>query len=178
MHRADRYLLPRLAIIDSRACEAYREQCYQWWAGIDAPTTQDFAEQQHIMDKANEAIAHWFDAKRLYNIPIPVEKEAEALLTRLASANSAMREYGFYERYITRSYTLLPLLPASSLKTRLMAHLAWYCNDAALMRQVRAAFSNDNITPDDRFVLSPDDRFVLSLLREFDYDNAGTLKSA
>ena len=166
MHRADRSVQPRLAVLDEMASAAYRFKCYQWWMGLDPDdehTTRDYREQMSVCCKANKRIDAWLDAKRDNGVAIPPEKEAEALLTRLASANLLTVDGEFYDRVIDRSYELLPLLSDDTrLKTYLMAHLAWYCDDTQLMQQVKAT-----VAQWDKNGLSTDDRFVLAILHEY-----------
>ena len=165
MHRADRCILPGLAVIDSAACEAYRLKCYQWWSGLDPDderTTLDYGEQTAVCLKANAAISAWLRAKRSFGVAIPVEREAEALLTRLASANIVAADGDFSDLILSRSYALLPYLPDGKLRTTLAAHLAWYTDDRPLLRQVAAAVAHWDVTHP-----TPDDRFVLDILREF-----------
>ena len=165
MHRADRCFLPGLAVIDGVACEAYRFKCYQWWSGLDPDderTTLDYGEQTAVCLKANAAISAWLRAKRSFGIAIPPEREAEALLTRLASANIVAADGDFSDLILSRSYALLPYLPDGKLRTTLAAHLAWYTDDRRLLRQVAAAVARWDVTHP-----TPDDRFVLDILREF-----------
>ena len=160
MHRADRYVMPEVAIIDDQCCKAYRMKCYQYWAGLDPDgygTNDDFAEQQTVMNRANHLIRSWLKTKRANNIAIPVEKETVALLTCLASANNTFFDADFEDAVLHRAYELLPQLPLGSLRTSLSAHLGWYDDYQELMQQVKADVSYwpaavDYTNPDELFV--------------------------
>jgi len=144
MHRADRCILPRLAIIDEEACRAYRQKCYLWWADLDPDddhSIQDKHEQDEVMNRANSLIQAWLKAKRDNHLPIPPKKEATALLTRLCSAGMTVSDDDFFDTIIQPAYALLPRLPQSHLKTHLAVQLALYTDDRQLLAEAEAAIT-------------------------------------
>ena len=155
MHRADRYIQPRLAIIDDEACQAYRQKCFLWWADLDPDddhSIQDKHEQDEVMNQVNSLIQSWLKAKRDGNIPIPPEKEATALLTRLCSAGMTVSEGDFFDTIIQPAYALLPRLPQSHLKTHLSVQLALYTDDSHLLEEAQSTLSTwdeATLTPED-----------------------------
>lgn len=162
MHRADRYVLPGLAVIDPDACRFHRLKAYMLWALLDPDddnTLQDEREQQEVMARANGLVTAYLRAKRDHHVSIPMSTEAEALITRLASANNTACGSDFDDLIVSRAYALLPLLPDGRQKTVLAALLGWYADDSQLLAQAETAVATwpqaiDYTAPDELFVRS------------------------
>lgn len=156
----DLSLLPRLSLGDTTNMQSFRQQCYLWLLDLDPDDDfyfQTYADHQRFVRKGRDAMLSWYQAKTENNISIPVEQEANVLLTLLCT--ESLLGNGMEGSYMTedRAYTLLPDLPGNKLRIHLMGHLAMVTQDDELQNEVNAAiseWSDDEYTLEDRNLIA------------------------
>ena len=155
----DLSLLPRLAFADKDACEAFRLQCYRWMLFLDPEndgSIQTQVQNWTFASKGVRTIYAWLDAKYTDGIGLQPEEEATALLTLYCGINAGPYDQDCLACIEDRAYDLLERLPASRLKTHLMAQIATANEDPDLQQSVAASLSAwppATLTQEDKYLL-------------------------
>ena len=95
------------------------------------------------------------------NIPLAPDTEATALLTIYCGLNASPYDHEFRATIGDKPYYLFDRLPASKLRTRLMAHVALRDNDTELLEATKSA-----IAVWDNTKLMQEDKYLIELLSE------------
>ena len=160
----DLSLLPRLSFADTEACKQFRLQCYQWMLNLDPEydgTVQMDSRNWAFVSKCGKAVFAWLNAKYGNNIPMEPETEATALLTLYCGMNTSPYDHEFCTTIGDKPYYLIDRLPASKLRTHLMAHVALRDKDTELLGSAKAA-----IAAWDNAQLTQEDKYLIELLSE------------
>jgi len=160
----DLSLLPRLTFADVEACRQFRLQCYQWMLNLDPEydgTVQMDSRNWAFVSKGVKAVFTWLNAKYANNIPMALDTEATALLTLYCGMNTSPYDHELSATIGDKPYSLFDRLPASKLKTHLMAHVALRDDDPVLLASAKTAITTWNSTQ-----LTQEDKYLNELLSE------------
>lgn len=160
----DLSLLPQLSFEDTEACRQFRLQCYQWMLSLDPEydgTVQMDSCNWAFVSKGVKAVFAWLNAKYTNNIPMVPEVEATALLTIYCGMNTSPYDHELNATIEDKPYSLFDRLPASKLRTHLMAHVALRDDDSELLDTAKAA-----IAAWDNTQLTQEDKYLIELLSE------------
>lgn len=155
----DLSLLPRLSFADAEACRQFRLQCYQWMLNLDPEydgTVQMDCRNWSFVSKCGKAVFAWLNAKYANNIPMAPEVEATALLTLYCGMNTSPYDHEFCATIGDKPYYLFDRLPASKLKTHLIAHVALRDDESELLDSAKtaiAAWDNTQMTQEDKYLI-------------------------
>jgi len=159
-HHGDPSLLPRLSQADSEAMRALRLWCYTWI--LEKDLSQDYSVQTNtaVRDfaaQAKDRLWSWLQAKYKNQVAIPVEQEAEVLLTLCCVNDLSRLSPEDMLSLVERSYDyLFDHLPEGPLRTHLQAHIAAYNDDPALLSDIHshlASLPPSALTPEDHSLL-------------------------
>jgi hypothetical protein len=126
----------------------------------DGSIQMEFSNRPFV-SKGMEAVFAWLNAKYANNIPLAPETEATALLTLYCGLNASPYDHEFRATIGDKPYYLFDRLPASKLRTRLMAHVALRDNDTELLEATKSA-----IAAWDNTQLMQEDKYLIELLSE------------
>ena len=160
----DLSLLPRLSFADAEACRQFRLQCYQWMLNLDPEydgTVQMDSRNWSFVSKGVKAVFTWLNAKYANDIPLASATEATALLTIYCGMNTSPYDHELSATIGDKPYSLFDRLPASKLKTHLMAHVALRDDDPELLASAKTAITTWNSTQ-----LTQEDKYLNELLSE------------
>ena len=160
----DLSLLPRLTFADTEACRQFRLQCYQWMLNLDPEydgTVQMDSRNWSFVSKGVKAVFTWLNAKYANNIPLAPDTEATALLTLYCGMNTSPYDHELSATIGDKPYSLFDRLPASKLRTHLMAHVALRNDDPVLLASAKTAITTWNSTQ-----LTQEDKYLNELLSE------------
>ena len=160
----DLSLLPRLSFADTEACRQFRLQCYRWMLNLDPEydgTVQTDFRNWAFVSKCVQAVYAWLSAKYANNIPMTPETEATALLTIYCGMNTSPYDHELTATIGDKPYSLFDCLPASKLRTHLMAHVALRDDDSELLDSTKSA-----ITAWDNTQLTQEDKYLIELQSE------------
>ena len=160
----DLSLLPRLSFADAETCRKFRLQCYQWMLNLDPEydgTVQTDCRNWAFVSKGVQVVYAWLNAKYANNIPMAPETEATALLTNYCGMNTSPYDHELSATIGDKPYSLFDRLPASKIRTHLMAHVALRDDDSELMASAKAA-----IAAWDNTQLTQEDKYLIELLSE------------
>ena len=156
----DPSLLPRLSQADSEAMHALRLWCYTWI--LDKDPSQDYSVQtitgvRDFAALAKDRLWAWFQAQRKNHVVLPIDQEAEVLLTLFCVDGLSRLPVDDIFPLVERSYDyLFDHLPEGSLRTHLQAQVAAYNDDPDLLSAVRSRLVScppTTLTPEDHSLL-------------------------
>ena len=160
----DLSLLPRLSFANAGACRQFRVQCYKWMLNLDpeydGSIQMEFCNWAFVSKCVKRGFA-WLNAKYANDIPMEPETEATALLTIYCGMNTSPYDHELSATIGDKPYSLFDRLPASKLKTHLMAHVALRDDDPVLLASAKTASTTWNSTQ-----LTLEDKYLNELLSE------------
>ena len=152
-------LLPHLSFADAEACRQFRLQCYKWMLDLD-PEFDGTVEKENrnwaFVSKGMQAVFAWLNAKYANHIPVESEAEATALLSLYCGMNVSPYNHEFLATVGDKPYGLFDRLPASKLKTHLMAQVALRDRDLELLDSAKAAINawdSTQLTQEDKYLV-------------------------
>lgn len=156
----DSSLLPLLSQADSGAMCALRLWCYTWI--LDKDPSQDYSVQtitgvRDFAALAKDRLWSWLQAQRQNQVDIPIDQEAEVLLTLFCVDGLSRVPADDMFPLVERSYDyLFDHLPEGPLRTHLQAQVAAYNTDDDLISDVRSRLASlppSALTPEDHSLI-------------------------
>lgn len=156
----DSSLLPLLSQADSEAMCVLRLWCYTWI--LEKDPSQDYSVQtitgvRDFAALAKDRLWSWLQAQRQNQVDIPIDQEAEVLLTLFCVDGLSRVPADDMFPLVERSYDyLFDHLPEGPLRTHLQAQVAAYNTDDDLISDVRsrlAALPPSALTPEDHSLI-------------------------
>ena len=154
----DQSLQSPLSFADEAACREFRLQCYRWMADLDPEDDHTIQTQEQNGRFATEGVRkvfEWLHAKYVNDVKLLPEEEATALLTIYCGMNTGLCDPPFLADIEAPTYRLLAHLPASKLRTHLMAQAGYYHDNADLIKTAHAALATwppSQLTPEDQYL--------------------------
>ena len=154
----DLSLLPLLSFADDEACLQFRLQCYKWMLDLDPEddhSVQTQALKSAFVDKGVGNLIKWLQSKYANHTMLEPEVEATALLTIYCGMNTSPYGQQLVADIEENAYNLTDQLPASKLRTRLMAHIAMYDENPELTESSIAdiaAWDKSQLTQEDLYL--------------------------
>ena len=157
----DLSLLPLLSFADVEACRQFRLQCYRWMLNLDpefdGSIQMEFSNWAFV-SKCVKALFAWLNAKYANNILLESGAEATALLTIYCGMNTSPYDHELSAAIGDKPYRLYDRLPASKLRTHLMAHVALRDDNSEILDSAKAA-----IATWDKSQLTQEDEYLVEL---------------
>ena len=157
----DLSLQPLLSFADEEACRQFRLQCYRWMLDMDpeydGSIQMEFSNWAFV-SKCVKAVFAWLNAKYANNILLESGAEATALLTIYCGMNTSPYDHELSAAIGDKPYRLYDRLPASKLRTHLMAHVALRDNNSEFLDSAKTA-----IATWDKSQLTQEDQYLVEL---------------